>query len=323
MAGDKTNIQRNTFGKVNPLQTRRSCSWQPLRHAFIWAAVAAISLAGTTITPASTFRAEVSGVPPVESFGPVTNTNLNTPFGPTYLLNVVGLAAAKGGTLRSLDSANLTILGDDPGRSGSSQSQATFLLDDILISGPADSVVEYSVNLLVKGKIGALATSGGSAESSVRLRYSTTSSIGDSGVSELGHMVVTPDTVTRSGIFSGFEITQPQSAFGVSPTWTARAGDVISILLQLETSVAVSRSSSTSGDFARADSIFDDTAGFDGLVFNFKVNGVGTDDFTANSVSGNIVNNLFVIPEPGTGLLLACGLPVCLAWNLRRKRRAC
>jgi hypothetical protein len=184
---------------------------------------------------------------------------------------------------------------------------SNFRLDNIVLSGPPDTTVEYSINVNISGGIGGGVSGDGNLYygALVRATYGTSSFFGGFGNVDIGSMSRGPlfgDTAT--GMFGGFPVTVPGQTTGASPVHRARAGDTISISMGLHTTAISEMRFGGGPAFIEAFASFEHTVGFatSGPLFNLPPG------WTANSDDGRIVDNHFVVPEPSAVMLLVVGI---------------
>lgn len=192
---------------------------------------------------------------------------------------------------------------------------AEMILTDLIITGPGANVTT-SLNLHLSGNLGAtsapspghnLVTGGSSASFSVTVD-GTVRGEGQYSVSSVAGVT---QTSSANGWLQDFD----GSTDLTTSTFNLQTGTALTVRLALGISVTgllMDTDQGTVGGFAD----FGNTASFnfDGPVFNLP------EGYTANSVSGGIVNNRFVlVPEPGPALLVAATALPLLSWRRRRE----
>jgi hypothetical protein len=126
--------------------------------------------------------------------------------------------------------------------------------------------------------------------------------------------------VSQSGVFSAFPLNAEGAATGTSPQVLTFAGDTgLRFGLDLATGAQVQVGMGAEPGSTNSHASFANTFGFptSGPVANLP------EGYTLNSVSGDIVDNRFVVPEPGGMLMISSGLILLLvAHRHRTVRRA-
>ena len=221
-------------------------------------------------------------------------------------------AAAGPGGLRA--DANSWVLNDSPvGANGNINSAAAAYmnLDDVIIGGPAGAMISTSFRTHVSGTLEASTslqamTSGASATVSVRLEGN-------------GRLLNDGTAVVRNG--------QGQTGIGLlqnftgsndltSDPFTVTANQAFAIGLQLSVGAFSALASDETG-ISSAAAHFGNSLTFvtDGPVFDLPAG------YTANSVSGNIIDNQFVasaVPLPAAVWLLGTGCLGLFGWSRRK-----
>ncbi len=196
-------------------------------------------------------------------------------------------------------------------------SRTGFGLDDLFITGPGGgpAVVQATMHVRVDGQMSAVGFNSG-AGADLRLSLIAGGGYGGGGVSATldGHYDESvgygPHT---SGLFAG------ESGYSIHDTFSVTATLHTTFANGVEVNFAAAAGSSNAGG-GTASSDFFDTVHFPtaGPVFDLP------EGYTANSVSGNIVDNHWVgVPEPTSavlGLFAAAGMAV-LAIRRRPRRR--
>lgn len=211
----------------------------------------------------------------------------------------------------------------------STDASAIFRLDDVVISGPGTGSILTSLNMNLSGGLltsafaqlaaGNGAEAGANASVSVHAFVAGNFFSGTKAISSLWQVETQSGggSTFEDGLLAGF--TGPGTL--VTPEMMLPVGSSFVVQLGLETSAATNSRSTILGSRRQADasSLYDSTFSFplSGPVFNLP------EGFTANSLSGLIVNNLWQglagpqpIPAPSSFLLAIAGLlwlarPVC------------
>jgi hypothetical protein len=189
--------------------------------------------------------------------------------------------------------------------STSASANASFSGYDVVLSGPSGQSTLTSLNLAFDGAALMLGIQNGLGTASLNIGTSMT--VANSSVTDGGGITVTQSTPPRgSGLLSGWE-TFSGIPFPVgTSSLMVEAGDIVTVGLSLSGRATCSTVIQpviqprfafcpavlgvNSFSFSRSGPVFDLPAGW-----------------TANSVDGTIVNNVF-IPEPSTALLVLAGL---------------
>jgi hypothetical protein len=206
------------------------------------------------------------------------------------------------------------------------QAAAAFSGDEVVFTGPTGGTTLTSLNLILDGALVAdgsgLSLAGqnpASWSSSADVTVSANLQGTQGSAAGTGSLSATasdskPFAITASGLLAGF--TGTSGGFS-TPTIHILNGGHVFVDLSLVASFSCHANGPFGGPpgtlhqgFAKCNATADylDTAfgfGFShsGLVFNLPAG------WTANSLDGNIVNNMFVpVPEPGTGLLVMAGV---------------
>jgi hypothetical protein len=198
------------------------------------------------------------------------------------------------------------------------QQSSSFVLDDFVITGPPGDI-SISFNYVITGSLGTsivaignLAHYAASAEVEALISYQ--SSAGGVGNLQVGQMgVYRGEIVSQSGIFQSFPLDDDGIGMGTTPSLPTFAGDT-ALLFGLALNTRTSASVGFGGEpgHANGHASFGHTFGFptSGPVANLPPG------YTLNSVSGHIVDNRFVVPEPGA-FTLACSSVIVLLSYLR------
>lgn len=208
-----------------------------------------------------------------------------------------GRALAGAGILRARGLA--TIQGIPANSNGiGAESRASFSLDDVFITGPVGvTSVNATMNVLVSGFVDADPTptvfAGAGFSMSINIPGSSVSgSFNDNGTVAGG-----------TGLFAGFSGPTISGSFSSGTgSFSTTGPNVVHVSI-----IAGGGASSNGGiatEFGRGNSDFFDTVNFptSGPVFNLPAG------FTANSISGMIVNNQWIgVPEPGSIVLSIVG----------------
>ena len=306
-------------------------------RAHIAFVVAAIGLlVGKPLAAAPLYDITISspnGIQILDSLSPLHHAT-NATFAPPTLLgdgtwNLDALAAAGPGFLRGLSRASLNLPSFLFNSTFASAQEASgFALDNITFSAPGGTapgtLVHYTVNLALSGTIGVSSTGSFGGDAGVSFNYGTSaSSVGGSGVTDIGSMSVNAGGVTgATGFFAGFPTGAPGEVAGISPEWVAREGDIIKIFMRLSTFASLGAGGFTPPGSAIALSDFSHTVLFSptGPVFNFDLPG-----WTANSSDGCIVDNQFLcapliaVTEPTHGAVAV--VSAFFVWVAYRRRR--
>jgi hypothetical protein len=229
------------------------------------------------------------------------------------------IAAASYGQLRgSSDADYLNVHPHSPfGIVGTgAQESSQFSLDDLVITGPPGNIM-ISFNYAISGSIGGSTVTTGNP-----LFYNWYADVGVSGgigstFGAGGFDIGTMHTdftgaVTRSGIFGTFPANSDGTAMGTSPEIMTFAGDTeLGFSLVLVTSASVQVGFGAEPGSTNSHASFANTFGFptSGPVANLPPG------YTLNSLSGHIVNNRFVVPEPPTTWLLGVVLVALVLWR--------
>jgi len=234
-------------------------------------------------------------------------------------------ASAEPGRLRSSSSASIQLtpaatLGLGTVRNGTDAS-ATFVLNDVIISGPGD-FLSTSLNMNLSGGLSAStfaqlgmgtgAESNASASVSVFVSIAGTRFSGTQAFARLSNVDTqsSDGSTFEDGLLTGY--TGAPTAL-VTPDVNVPIGSAFVVALTLFTSVDTNSSNTIVGSRRQADaaSDFDSTFSFalSGPVFDLP------DGYTANSASGLIVDNRWLgiaaptaVPEPSSLLLVIAGL---------------
>jgi hypothetical protein len=240
-----------------------------------------------------------SDTPPVEtSFGGTSN-----------LLSFSAVAAP--GILQASASVNTGFDGTGFSLNGTADAEASMALDNIVISGPATSVM-YSVNFTISGSVTLSTTGTPDAQGGIDLLYNGGASLGALGVN-----TDINDQTAPTGVFAGIIDPTKISVSGTTPETSATVGEDISVGLGL---LATAQADSAPGSTADLIVDFSDPFTFptSGPVFNFfdPTTGDPVTGFTANSSDGCIVKNAFVcgslgptgsVPELSTWAMMLAG----------------
>ena len=262
----------------------------------------------------------------LRSSTPVSDTvAFHSGFEGTNFFSREAFASAGPGLLRSSSTASIQLtpavtLGLGSVLNGT-DSSASFRLDDVIISGPGTGFISTSLNMDLSGGLNAstfaqLGTGVG-AEANANASVSVFALLGGQifsgtqSISSLSQVDTQSDggSTFEDGLLTGFT-----GAGGlVTPDVLVPVGTPFVVQLSLSTSVNTNTRNAIVGSRRQADasSLFDNTLSFSlsGPVFNLPTG------FTANSVSGLIVDNRWVglagpqpIPEPSALLLVLAGL---------------
>jgi hypothetical protein len=283
-------------------------------RACITAALAvAAMLACAPGARASEFRVNIrnnAGGNVASDSGPLPVDTGGIAFNSTFETNAfLGRAGAGPGFVKA---RSLALTHGIPGLSNSvsGTSSASFNLDDVFITGPAGvPAVNASVNFHFSGILSAGGSSNGSADASVQINIQLP------GQSDAGSALVRSTGLDSQsgGLLAGQ--TGPTIAASLTTgtaTFSTTAPNTIAI--SLVASGESGFNGGSPGDFSEGQANFYDTLNFStsGPVFNLP------DGFTANSLSGQIINNQFVgLPEPALATLLT---PLALGITRRRRR---
>lgn len=225
------------------------------------------------------------------------------------------------------------------GVSVTAQESSEFYLDDIQLSGPANTTVYFTLTVEADGDLLTAVTGpdyAATAEVSATLHMGDLTT-GTSTGATIGS--ATDSTVvgsTATGLFANCQagrcVEIASDSSGNPLTLTGRSGDMVSVDLTLATYAIAGYSASLQNvppGTANATANFGNTESLptSGLVFNFyDGNGNPVSGWTANSASGCIADNQFVcaiptgLPEPSATALV--GLGAALLAIERRRRPA-
>jgi PEP-CTERM motif len=222
-------------------------------------------------------------------------------------------------------------------------SQAQFTLDDVIFSGPTDSVTT-ALNLALAGSMNASASAGGDfqygAEGAASVNFSAYLTDNDQfyfGLSGSmmndqwnGNYVSGTSCFSSNGVFGdvaacGLAVDSVSSTVGSDP-FVVPIGVPLTLQMELDTNAGVGGYVNGPGfATASAGANFIDTVSFpfSGFVFDLP------DGYTVNSAEGLIVNNQFLgtenpstVPEPGSLPFLLAGFAGIGILQFRRKRPA-
>jgi hypothetical protein len=193
-----------------------------------------------------------------------------------------------------------------------SNSRATLIFQDMVVSGPAGGTVSTSLNLTLDGSHFGSVTSDPDglaiADSTVNMAVS----VNGVGVGD-GHHEVSVDSSSNTIGTVGLHMLANGIGNIVTPAFNVQSGVPFLVKLELDTQASVTGEfSNIAGLTAAANTDFSNTLSFplEGPVFNLP-NG-----YTANSADAGIVNNSFVVPEPGSLVLFALG---CVGFSACRR----
>jgi hypothetical protein len=273
--------------------------------------IAALSLRPETSYAAPQYSASIPGVESVNaSPTPVFLSNRTERVDRDAANNVIGqathqeTAGASYGQLRGTNNADyLNVHPHFPIFSGGGtggQQFSSFALDDFIITGPPGNIM-ISFNFTITGSLGTSIVATGNlahyaASAEVEALMSYQSSTGGAGNIQIGQMgVYRGEIVSQSGIFQSFPLDGESIGMGTTPSLPTFAGDT-ALMFGLALSTRTSASVGFGGEPGHANGYasFGHTFGFptSGPVANLP------EGYTLNSISGNIVDNQFVPPEP-------------------------
>jgi len=271
--------------------------------------IATVVLLPETVLAVPLFNASIPGIETVNaSPDPVFLSNRTERVDKDGANNVIGqathegIAAASYGQVRG--SSNADYLNVHPhfpiffGAMTGAQEDSAFILDDLVITGPPGNILvsfNYTVSGTIEASIVATGNSPYTAGAQVEALISYQSSFGGAGNVSIGQMSVDTANVSRSGIFSTFPVKSAATATGTSPENLTFAGDTaLQFGLRLVTSAGAGVGFGAEPGRANGYASFTNAFGFppSGPVANLPAG------YTLNSVSGHIVNNQFVAPDP-------------------------
>jgi hypothetical protein len=253
------------------------------------------------------YYASIPGIETVSASTPVFLSNRTERVDHDGGGNVIGqatheeIAAASYGQVRG--NGNADYLNVHPyfpifsGAGTGSQEDSSFMLDDLVISGPPGNI-NVSFNFVVSGSIGTSIVITGdpayyaaSAEVQAFISYQgATGGGGPFGVGQMG--VYKGQIVSQSGIFSTFPNDVDGMAMGTTPLIPTFAGDTaLAFGLRLVTSTSASVGYGGEPGSANGHASFVLGLPTSGPVANLP------EGYTLNSLSGHIVNNQFVAPD--------------------------
>lgn len=246
-----------------------------------------------------------SGSDPVDSGEVTFASNLGQPDA------FAGRAMAGNGILRA---RGLSTIQGIPGLSNgvSGESRASFIMDDLFITGPIGiTTVAASLNLNVNGLVATAVPAGSAADASFSL--SVSGPFGGSGT-----ITDSSGTLSANGMFAGL------ISHTVSGTSTSGSGNLSTTAAnRFEIGIVAGGgagwSSGRSGEVVVSESSFFNTINFptSGMVFNLP------EGYTANSISGRIVNNQWTgaVPEPSTTVFVTlCLMGYVCRFRVRHRR---
>jgi hypothetical protein len=275
------------------------------------AAVSAATLYSAGITTPSGSQGN-SGPEPVSVSQPTTSC-VGTPAGASCTYR----ASAAAGLSLAESAQGVASAGGIPAPtfsvSTSASANASFSGYDVVLSGPSGQSTLTSLNLAFHG-IAWIPPDVRNGLGTASLNVGTSLTGANGSVTDGGAIIGTQSTPPRgSGLLSGWE-----SFSGIPfPVGTSslmvEAGDIVTIGLSVSGRATCSTVIQPSSAFCPAASdVFSFSFSRSGPVFDLPAG------WTANSVDGTIVNNVF-IPEPSTALLVSAGLvglAVCRATRL-------
>ena len=308
-----------------------------LLHAGLLAVALAVGADQAAGAPVFAIELEFGDVQ-LSSSTPVSDSlGFHSGFEGTNFYSRNAFASAEPGRLRASSTAAIQLtpavtLGLGSVVNGTDAS-AAFRLDDVIISGPGTGSIPTSLNMNLSGGLNATtfaqlafgsgAEAGASASVSVFALVNGNFFSGTQSISSLWQVETQSGggSTFEDGLLTGFS--GPGTV--VTPLMMLPVGSSFVLQLSLSTVADTDSRSAIVGSRRQADasSLYDSTLSFPltGPVFNLP------DGFTANSLSGLIVDNRWVglagpqpVPEPSSLLLAIAGL-LCFARRISFLRR--